>query len=300
MPITPFQKTAAIVFFVCCGTTMPSLFAEDARQSSAAAKQLETVESAKLHPLMHVIELATKGLERTDREIKEYSCLLIKREKVDGELTQREYMRAKIRHRRLDDGELVVPFSVYLKFLKPSSVAGREVLYVENQRNGDLLARRGGPRLANITVELDPTGHYAMQGNRHPITEIGFRNLVHRLIENMRADLSSDDVEVQYYDDAKLADRPCEHIVVTHRRRTEAHDYQMARVFIDKELGVPVFFASYDWPSNEGGEPELKEEYIFTDIVLNPGFTDLDFDAGNPRYAFEPLASQETLAKFEP
>ena len=272
------------------------------RQESLTAQSLpeNKPSNSKSHPLSRVIELATRELNRADEEIDAYSCLLIKRERVDGEMTARQYMQAKIRHRKLRDGKIVTPLSVYLKFLKPSAVEGREVLYVEDQRDGDLLARRGGPRLANITVELDPKGHWAMQDNLHPITEIGFRNLGFKLIENMQADLAYDDVQVKYFDKAKLGDRPCQHIQVTHPNKAEHFDYHIARIFIDKELRVPVYFASYDFPKTKGDEPELKEEYIFTNMNLNPGFTDLDFDAKNPAYAFEVPQSTEQIAQIKP
>lgn len=274
--------------------------AEEAQPVTAAASEKLTSASRTAHPLDRVIEIATQGLSQTDNEIQEYSCLLIKRERVDGELTARQYMQAKVRHHRFADGKLVTPMSVYLKFLKPSELAGREVLYVEGQRDGNVLARRGGPRLANITVELNPKGHWAMQGNLHPITEFGFRNLIYRLIENMRGDLASDDVDVKFFDNARLGDRQCEHIQVTHAKQDSMFDYHIARIFIDKELQVPIYFASYDWPETEGGEPLLKEEYMFANVELNPGFDEMDFSADNPEYAFEPIASRETLAQVKP
>jgi len=274
----PNPRNQCIVFLLIFSVWVsPPASSEDASRNdkqSASHDISAMAEKANPHPLERVIELPMRVLSRTDEEIDEYSCLLIKRERIDGKLTERQYMRAKIRHRKLEDGEIVTPMSVYLKFLKPSSIAGREVLYVENERDGDLLARRGGKRLANITVELDPKGHWAMQDNLHPITEIGFRNLAFQLIENMRADLDYHDVAVKYFDKAKLGDRPCQHIQVTHPTKAKHFDYHIARIFIDKELRVPVYFASYGWPKKEGGEPELKEEYIFTDMNLNPAFTE--------------------------
>ncbi|QDV71130.1 hypothetical protein Poly24_48640 [Rosistilla carotiformis] len=275
-------------------------YAEESSKPAGSTLKKQGAAKTSAHPLDRVIEIATKGLQRTDEEVKEYSCLLIKRERIDGELTARQYMQAKVRHRHFADGKLVTPMSVYLKFLKPSELAGREVLYVEGERDGNVLARRGGPRLANITVELNPKGHWAMQGNLHPITEFGFRNLIFRLLEKMRGDLASTDIDVKFYDNAKLGDRECEHIQVTQTNPNTTADYHIARIFIDKEMQVPVYFASYDWPESDGGEPPLKEEYIFANVDLNPNFVALDFDADNPDYAFEPIASEESLAQVKP
>ncbi len=294
------QETSTTMIALLLICLLPTLAtAEESASLGTAPAKKATAAPTSAHPLDRVIEIATKGLQRTDEEVKEYSCLLIKRERIDGELTARQYMQAKVRHRHFADGKLVTPMSVYLKFLKPSELAGREVLYVEGERDGNVLARRGGPRLANITVELNPKGHWAMQGNLHPITEFGFRNLIFRLLEKMRGDLASSDIDVKFYDNAKLGDRECEHIQVTQTNRSATADYHIARIFIDKELQVPVYFASYDWPEADG-EPPLKEEYIFANVDLNPNFVAMDFDADNPDYAFEPIASQESLAQVEP
>ena len=36
------------------------------------------------------------------------------------------------------------PFSVYMKFLKPRAVAGREVIWVKGQNDNKLIAHEGG------------------------------------------------------------------------------------------------------------------------------------------------------------
>ncbi len=252
-----------------------------------------------IHSLQSVVDMAARRLVGIDERINDYTCMLIKRERINGKLTERHYIQAKVRRRQTAGEHSKTPFSVYLKFLKPSSVAGREVLYVEDQREGDMLVRRGGPRMANITVELNPTGTWAMQDNLHPITSFGFLNLIRALLDNMREDLSYDDVDVKQYRDAHVGDRLCEHIQVSHEKRQPYFDYHIAHIYIDTQMQVPVCFMSYDWPKHEGGRPELKEEYIFTNIVLNPGLSDSDFDATNPDYKFETLASDDVIAKVK-
>ena len=305
-------KQILIVAFLCLTVLVanPSC-GEESKTSIEPSSSRKAAISDDSHPLLRVIELATQGLQRADQQIDDYSCIMIKRERIDGKLTPRQYMEAKVRHRKVKDGKPVTPLSIYLKFLKPSSVQGREVLYVEGERKGDLIARRGGSRYPNLTVELKPRGHYAMRDNRHPITDFGFRTLVAQLIANMRQDLQTDGIDVKFYDNAKLGDRECQHIQVTKSKRkptksdadnhkpqqTKYFEYHVARMFIDKEMLVPVYFASYGWPDEQGGDPPLNEEYIFTKISLNPGFSDSDFDASNPSYGFDvPSSHDEAIA----
>jgi hypothetical protein len=85
------------------------------------------------HPLDPAIRFAKDGLERIRTGISDYSCTLVKQERIGDELYPQEYMYAEVRNRKVDNGKIVKPFSVYMYFLKPEKVKGREVLFVESQ-----------------------------------------------------------------------------------------------------------------------------------------------------------------------
>ncbi len=155
-----------------------------ATDSGLAARLADAREQllTKDHPLVPVLRYAYEGYDRIDRDVHDYTCLLIKRERVDGKLGPYQHIEAKIRHpRSTENGD--VPFAVFLRFLGPAEWKDREVLFVNGQHNGDLIARRGGKRSPNMTLRLEPTSPLAMDGNRYPITEIGIQNLIARLIE---------------------------------------------------------------------------------------------------------------------
>ena len=67
-------------------------------------------------------------------------------------------------------------------------------------------------------------------------------------------------------------------IEVRHPVKRPHFDFHIATIFIDHELNVPIRYASYSWPTEEGGEPVLLEEYTYLDVKLNVGLTDADFD----------------------
>lgn len=238
------------------------------------------------HPLLPVLRMAYEGYQRMDKEIKDYTCVLTKRERVNGYLRSHETMVVKVRHQRVENGRLIAPFSVYLRFLSPAKVKGREVLYVHGKNDGMLIVRNGGPRFAYITTAVAPDSPAALQDNRYPITEIGVKNLTRRLIEIGEDELQQEDVSVRNVSGAKINNRPCSLIQVSHPKRGEGVPYQFARIFIDDDLRLPVRFAAYDWPDEEGGEPKLIEEYTYTHIKVNVGLTDWDFDHRNEKYQF--------------
>lgn len=228
------------------------------------------------HPLMPSIRWAKQELENI-RRIQDYSAIMVKRERIGGELTEEEYAFVKIRHR---------PFSVYMRFLHPPNIRGQEVIWIEGANDGKMWARGTGLKRVFGTVSLSPTSPIVMQNNRYPITEIGILRLVERIIEVAEHDAQYGECEVTYYPGAKINDRPCLCIQVVHPVPRANFRFHIARVFVDEELRLPVRYESYDWPKQPGGPPLLLEQYTYLNIRINNGFTDLDFDINNPEYGF--------------
>ncbi len=235
------------------------------------------------HPLDPASELATARLDAIRRDVKDYQAIMVKRERIGDQLKESEFAKIKVRNRRQTEAG-AIPFSIYMRFLKPKAVRGREVIFVEGQNNGKLLAHDNG--LIKLTVPLDPTGWVAMQNSRYPIYDAGIENLVVKLIEKAERDKAAGQCEVEFNENAKINDRPCTKIKVIHPEQKAPYDFHVAEVFIDNELQVPVRYAAYTWPKVTGAEPELLEEYTYLNLELNPGFTDKDFETKNPEYEF--------------
>ena len=234
--------------------------------------------AAAAHPLEPALEVARKGLASIQTNIQDYSCTVVKRERIDGKLGEHEYMFAKIRQR---------PFSVYLMFLGPDSVKGQEVIYVDGQNDGNMLAHAGsGVRAMVGTVSLKPQSMLAMAGNRYPITELGVENLTKRLVEVAQHDKQFGECDVNFYPNAKVNGRICTCIQVAHPVPRRNFRFHLARVFIDDELTIPIRYEAYDWPQEQGGQPVLMEEYTYMNVKINNGFTDADFDPRNTAYKF--------------
>ena len=93
------------------------------------------------HPLKPCVDRAEASLQAIST-VKDYSAVLFKTEMVQNKLVSHN-MVTKIRHE---------PFSVYLKYEQP--YAGREVIYVDGQNKGKLLAHDTGLRSLAGTVTL--------------------------------------------------------------------------------------------------------------------------------------------------
>ena len=259
--------------------TRPPLRVAEANSLPSNVSALNTGEAvAGEHPLAPAIRWAKQGMDSLNK-IEDYQCTMVKRERINGELGEHEYMFVKVRHK---------PFSVYTYFLAPTRVKGQEAVYIEGQNGGNMLAHGNGVKHRLFgTVSLKPDSLVAMSGNRYPITEMGMRRLTERLIDIGSNDMQYGECNVNWIQGAKIDKRSCTCIEVTHPIPRKNFLFHMARIYVDDEMQLPIRYEAYDWPREAGGQPQLTEEYTFRNVKINNNFTDADFDTNNPSYAFK-------------
>jgi hypothetical protein len=230
------------------------------------------------HPMMPALRWAYTGLGNIEK-IQDYSALMVKHERMyDGKMKDYEYCTIKVRHR---------PFSVYMTFVYPAEVKGREVIYIEGKNNGNMWAHGNGMQKKLFgTLLLKPDGPVAMKDQRYPITELGIFNLTKRLVEVAEQDIKYGECEVRFYKNAKVNNRICTIIEAKHPVPRRNFRFNVAKIYVDDELNLPIRYEAFNWPAVAGGPPELTEEYTYLNLKLNNGFTDADFDTNNPSYHF--------------
>jgi hypothetical protein len=238
------------------------------------------------HTLADVIQLARQHQQFIHESVHDFTCYLVRRERIEDELLDSEHMFVKFRGpRQLDNGDRV-PFSVYLRVLAPKKQENREVLYVSGRNRGDVIVTRGGRRNATLTFHLDPLGRMALRDNKYPITAFGLENLMIRAIDVLQEDLAFADHRVRIMQGAKVDGRSCTVYEVNHPVPQPHFRFHIAQVFIDDEMQLPIRYAAYGWPDAPSGEPSLLEEYTYRQMRVNVGLTDADFDPANPEYRF--------------
>ncbi|HUY87200.1 MAG TPA: DUF1571 domain-containing protein [Pirellulales bacterium] len=248
-----------------------------------AAKEVESPASIPAaapgeHKLLPAVRWAKTGVAKLE-QIKDYSCVMHKRERIDGTLGEAEAMFVKVRHE---------PFSVYVYFLGPTKVKGQEAIYVRGQNDGNIVAHPIGFKKKLVgAVSLKPDSMLAMQGNRYPMTELGIKRLTERLIEVGEHDCQFGECEVNVKPGAKVNRRDCTLIEVIHPVPRREFLFHLAKIYVDSEYNLPTRYEAYEWPQEAGGSPVLTEEYTYTRLKFNNGFTDKDFDPENPDYDFK-------------
>jgi hypothetical protein len=254
-------------------------------QTSSVALNPRVASTPESHPIDPALKLAHESLQHSQAYVRDYTAIMAKRVRLDGTLGDYQYAFVKIRNRRVEGDQIKTPMSVYMKFLKPSAVNGREVIWVEGRNQGRLVAHDVG--IKNLfSVNLDPTGALAMRGQRYPITEIGLDKLLLQMIDRATLDRLHGECQVDFIRGAKLNKRSCHVVQIVHPVQRPHFGFHRAQVFFDDELMLPVRYASWSWPTEPGGEPPLEEEYNYTDIKTNVGLTERDFDPENAEYNF--------------
>lgn len=290
------------------GTSLAAgqIFAQDSKLKEPVFRVAANVNNVHIpaptagqHPLDPALKFAEDALKQFQTEIKDYKCLIVKRERIRGTLNEYEYMYAKIRNHKEEGGRVVSPLSVYLNFQKPANVAGREVIWVEGANNGKLCAHEGGLLGRLPALWLAPEGALAMKGNLYPITEIGIENLIAKLIQRgareKAADPKGEATVVTTTKGAKLGNgankRSCTILQIEHPMNLGGFEFKLAQIFIDDQYNFPVRYIAYGWPQAGERGDLILEEYNYTNIELNVGLNDLDFDPANPNYKFRGVGS---------
>jgi hypothetical protein len=247
-----------------------------AADGAKVALQVRQQEPVAEHPLVPVIRWAETERPRIEA-IQDYTAIMQKQENLGGEVQEAQVMEIKVRHR---------PFSVYLKFRYPKKMNGQEAIWVPSQNNGKLIGHGVGLEKSFGTQFLDPEGFIAMRGCKYSIKEMGILNLVDKLLEVGQKDSKYGECDVTYTENVKVDNRDCTLIQVTHPVPRKNFIFYVARIYVDKELNVPVRYESYDWPAKQGEAPKLLEAYTYLKLKVNVGLTDADFDYKNPQYGY--------------
>jgi hypothetical protein len=200
-------------------------------------------------PLRRVAE-ARRAWLRVD----DYTCVLVRRERVRGRLLPEEVMLMKVRRE---------PHSVYLRWAGPRALTGQEACYVAGRHGGKMRARGPGLLGAVGFVTLDVNDPRAREYSKHTITEAGVGPLIERLGREWEAARRrAPKVRVA---DAEYDGRPCRRIEVA----SEGASRMVA--YFDTGTRLPV---CVEWYNGD----ELSEADGYTKMRLNVGLQDGDFD----------------------
>jgi hypothetical protein len=199
-----------------------------------------------------------------------YTATFVQQVSKDGILHDVQEIDVKVRHE---------PFSVYMKWREK----GQEVLYVDGENDGRLLARRTRG-LFQRTVKLPPASRIAMLDARQPVTEVGLLGLVVNARRELHScpSLAGVGCEVSL---AEVAGQPVRKYHVTFAAPEVHATYSYCDVCFRDDAPVPVSITCHGWTA-DGKPGEMLEYYWYHSVRTEPAVTDHDFDPANADYAF--------------
>ncbi|RMF92573.1 MAG: DUF1571 domain-containing protein [Nitrospinota bacterium] len=205
-------------------------------------------------------------MEKRYQTVEDYTAILKSQERIEGRLKPESTIAIKFKK----------PFMVYMKWLDGPH-KGREVLYVEGKNDNKLLVQTH-KWYQFFPLSLDPYGSMAMEGNRHPITDIGIGRLIQLLTTNFRQAQANGEVQIVEASPDTIFQRPAYKI----EARFPAGKYYAPRVIlhIDQEYLLPIQVTVFDEAD------QMVEKYGYTNLRLNVGLTEHDFDKENKDYGF--------------
>lgn len=225
-----------------------------------AGQALAGADSGKLLSLLDQMEA------RYD-QVQDYTATFQKQERVGKKLNDRESIHVKF----------AKPFKVYMKWLSSSP---KEALYVHGEYGGKVLAYCPG-LLGFWTWTFVPTDPRLMDGNRHPITEIGFGFIIQMMRQNIPAAMQRGEFQLVGLSEESFEGRPTIRIEARFSPSGGRKYYTSHMILnVDKEHLLPVGVTCYDESGN------LEEQYGYKDLKVNVGLTAMDFSKANKNYRF--------------
>ena len=219
------------------------------------------------NPLDEPLRLLAKS-QQVFRGVRDYTCTLIKQERLSGQLQPVNIMSMMVRNQ---------PFSIYLKWSQPRANVGQEACYVAGKNDGRMRARSTGVLGVAGFVSIDPNDPRARKSSNHSITEAGLGNLLARFDRHWRAEYAQNRTQVRI-GEYEYNKRRCIRVETTHTVRVANASYRSV-VYFDKQLQLPIRVETYDWP-RQGGSPagDLLEVYNYVNLRLNVNLPDEVFN----------------------
>ncbi|MCP4192416.1 MAG: DUF1571 domain-containing protein [Planctomycetaceae bacterium] len=241
--------------------------------SSTNAAEPQATENTATHPLHEVRKYAISKHESIKGSVRDYSCQIVKRERIDGKLQPHQFMLAKVR-----SAGIKRPFAVHLTYQGPKRVRGRTVEFVSGENNEGMLVRL---RPRGVTLRVDLDNPVAMKESSIPITALSFEAMLGAVIQALDRDIAADptgaNTQTKRIKDVKINGRPSTAIRIIHPQQTDDLEFHIAGMFIDNEFQIPTRFEIFTWPTEKSGKPVLAAEFTYVDLKVNEGLPNSTF-----------------------
>lgn len=285
---------AVILASVIVEPTVTRVVAKDGKAAVRSEKRAERKTAGKTDRIARKIDDTTRVGASTTAETKELEAALEAAYSSRDSISKIKDYTALFSKRELLKDQLVgqvtdikfrqEPFSVYLKYHEPH--AGREVIFMAGRNKGNLLVHEDGFKALAGTLAFSPTAEDVMKENRYPITQIGLAIMLDLTIAQWEQAQKYGETDVKFYPEARIGEMDCRMIETSHAVARPHFKFMRTRLYIDKKSNLPLRLEQFGFPKKVGDTPPIIEEYTYSNLKINVGLTDHDFDTKNKSYNF--------------
>jgi outer membrane lipoprotein-sorting protein len=213
------------------------------------------------------LDSAMKIVEAKYATMNDYTCSMAKKELVEGEYIS--WQKVIYKYKKYDN--------YYMKWTEGSQ-EGMEVIYAGKKYDYKMKVHLGG-YLNLMNLSLDPKGATAMQKSRHPITESHLGFTIQLMRNSLQKAKNDKECKIEFIKAQSLNNRNVK-IYKAEFPQNKGFYGHCIYIYLDDLYSLPVKFDVYDW------NDKLLESYTFSDIKINVGLKDIDFDIYNKAYNF--------------
>ncbi len=239
-----------------------------------SAIQPQTVYDDPIDKMAHEapLDLLREAQRRYRDAVVDYTCRFTKQENLYGRMTPVQSANVKFRHQ---------PFSVYMHWVENPDKA-RRVWYVAGKwTTGGMPAAKCEPEgaIARVFVNkiLMPIhGPDAKAASRRTIDQFGFANVLDMIVKYALIAEQSGELKLAHLGDGEV-DGKATYVFERRLPYTGENGRYPDKVLVyhlEKQTLLPVMCASYA----DDAKQELLGRYTFTDVQLNVGLKETDFD----------------------
>jgi len=205
-------------------------------------------------------QLLRRGLAHYKANVRSYTCVFIKQERIRGKLGKVQHTRVKYK----ED-----PFSVVMTWTK-NSPPGDRTIYVKGKYGDRMLVRPKGLDWLVGTVVRKPDAPDVMANTLRPITNFGFRRTLESLLDVCERADKAGDITSSYGGKGQVAGVETAILI---RELPDGKDYPAAKTIVHllADRLLPVRLETYDW------EGKLVALYEYRNVNLDARLTDADF-----------------------
>ncbi len=173
------------------------------------------------------------------------------------------------------------PFKVYLKWTSGKK-DGNELLYVDGENDGKIIVRKKLPFGIRKTMHVDPDGFWVKNFSKHSIKDAGFIGIITKSYNQFAEAKKNNDVIAVTCSMEEINGRPTHKVVLVVSPEGEKNGYycRSAIEYFDAENFLPIKVTFWLWEDDE------VESLTFSNVKINVGLTDKDFDKENKEYQF--------------